>query len=118
MSANRGSYPGNERRKYMRLEYSGAVEYREEGKESSATGKARNISVSGLMFCSSSAPAVGSSLWLKLDVKDLLICREIERDVMIRDDGIIGRVVRVEERPDGLYDIGVCFSLNRRRGRR
>ena len=45
---------------------------------------------------------------MDLDLRTLKICREIEDRALIVNNGLVGKVVRVEEGEKN-YDIGVCF---------
>ncbi|MCK5451567.1 MAG: hypothetical protein KAI70_07365 [Candidatus Omnitrophica bacterium] len=73
----------------------------------------RNISACGLLFRingEDSIPALSSVVWVELDAKMLNICLEIEKDLIVHNGGIFGRVVRIAEGDPGqTYDIGVCF---------
>ncbi len=73
----------------------------------------KNISPSGLLFRTYSEldiPPIGSMVWVQLDDKMLNICEEIENDLIMKDEGLFGRVVRISEgEPGKSYDIGVCF---------
>lgn len=55
-------------------------------------------------------PQLSSIVWLNLDMRTLSICQEIERRCLVLKNGLLGRVVRVEENTtNDAYDIGVCF---------
>ncbi len=50
-------------------------------------------------------------LWIDLDIRALNICQEIENSALVFNNGLLGRVVRVEEnrQNSGVYGVGVCF---------
>ncbi|MBN2453257.1 MAG: PilZ domain-containing protein [Candidatus Omnitrophica bacterium] len=72
-------------------------------------GISRNLSASGILFASDHLPAISSVLALDLDYRTTNICREIEEHALIIDNKLIGKVVRIEEKDDSGYDIGVAF---------
>jgi hypothetical protein len=48
-------------------------------------------------------------LWLSFDRDTLHICGETEKRSLIYQNGVIGKVVRSEQKTDGTYDIGIKF---------
>ena len=79
----------------------------------------RNISQSGILFqTEQEPPQLSSIVWLNLDIRTLKICQEIESRALIFNNGILGKVVRVEEDLDAAnaYDVGVCFLKKDQRG--
>lgn len=106
------SIPKEERREFFRLKINNNVEiktYDENGSRTTSYGRSENISQSGILFqTENDPPKVSSILWLGLDLRTLKICQEIESRALILNNGIFGKVVRVEEDADG-YDVGVCF---------
>ncbi|MBU1784221.1 MAG: hypothetical protein KKG95_02620, partial [Candidatus Omnitrophica bacterium] len=71
----------------------------------------RNISACGLLFRTESIPpTLSSSIWIELDPKMMGLCKEIEEDLLILNNGILGRVVRISEGEPGIsYDVGIGF---------
>ena len=111
---------GHERREFFRLKFETPVKFKsysatkEQAKQtpSAASGVSQNISQSGILFqTDTTPPQLSSILWMHLDLRTLKICQEIEKRAIIFNDGLLGKVVRVEEDPknNSLYDIGVCF---------
>ena len=107
---------GQERREFFRLNFTGPVQYKsydgKQAKPQATEATSRNISQSGILFQTTSRPpAMSSILWLDLDLRTLKICQEIESRALIFNNGLLGRVVRVEEDPANAnaYDVGVCF---------
>ena len=77
-----------------------------------SSGATQNLSQSGILFeTTENPPQLSSILWMNLDIRTLNICREIETRALIFQNGLLGRVVRVEENPakDHAFDVGVCF---------
>ena len=103
------------RREFFRLKFSAPVRFKtchtdvKESSSSDAAGVSQNISQSGILFQTSEIPPqLSSILWMDLDLRTLKICREIEDRALIVNNGLVGKVVRVEEGEKN-YDIGVCF---------
>lgn len=101
------------RREFFRLKFSAPVRFKEYSGQKSgpseAEGVSQNISESGILFqTENNPPQLSSILWMNLDLRTVKICQEIEERALIHNDGVLGKVVRVEEGPTN-YDIGVCF---------
>lgn len=105
--------PGAERREFFRLDFRHPVKFRQivDGEGAVRLGSSENISQSGILFKTRQIPPLSSLLWMDVDLRTLHICKEIETRAVVRDQGLLGRVVRVELDPDekDVYDIGVCF---------
>ena len=107
-----------ERRQFFRLNFRSPLEFRSYSPKSiekvspSGKGISQNVSQSGVLFQVENVPPhVSSVLWMNLDIRTLKICQEIEKKALVFNNGILGRVVRVEEDPQNLnvYNVGVCF---------
>jgi len=110
-----------ERREFFRLNFSTPVRFKAyevrnsqpqtKAPVSVSIGKTRNVSQTGILFqTETKPPRLSSILWMSLDMRTLKICQEIESKALIFNDGVIGKVVRVEEAPESnAYDVGVCF---------
>lgn len=106
----------DDRREFLRVAYDKQLNFKVLKGEKLA-GKqdiySRNISASGLLFTTSSEssiPVLASIVWIELDQKLMNVCSEIETDLIIHNNGVFGRVVRIAEgEPGKSYDIGVCF---------
>ncbi len=102
-----------EKREFYRIAYEKPVKFKEfvkarRGRPSVAVS--RNVSQSGVLFISKTLPKISSVIWIKLPLAELSICKEIEDRAIAEKNGILGRVVRVEEDPDlKRYSVGVCF---------
>ena len=46
---------------------------------------------------------------LDLDYRTARVCEEIEKNALIVNNRVLGKVVRVEEKGDGVFDVGVAF---------
>ena len=122
---------GNERREFFRLNFNAPLQFKSysierPGKSQAqpavtSEGSSKNISPSGILFQTrQNPPTVSSVLWMNLDLRTLNICQEIEKRALIFNNGLLGRVVRVEEDPENesLYDVGVCFLTQDQRNSR
>ncbi len=108
------------RREFFRLKFAAPLRFKSyapknkavkiaDEKSSASGGVAQNISQSGILFqTTENPPQLSSILWMNLDFRTLKICQEIEGRALVLKDGLLGRVVRVEE-GNSNYDIGVCF---------
>lgn len=103
----------DERREFFRIDFRNPVKFRhfEQSEAGPRLGTIENVSVSGILFKSRMLPPISTVLWMDLDLRTLKICQEIEALAVVREKGILGRVVRVEEDPEErlVYNIGVCF---------
>ncbi|OIO39103.1 MAG: hypothetical protein AUJ75_01835 [Candidatus Omnitrophica bacterium CG1_02_49_10] len=103
-----------ERREFYRLAYEKPVKFiqvsSDSGKEGVLRAVSKNISQSGILFISKFFPKISSVIWINLPLKELAICKEIEERAITVKNGMLGRVVRVEENAQsGGYSVGVCF---------
>jgi len=107
---------GQDRREFFRVPFRSSLKYKAYT-ENPVTATTENISQSGILFQSEKAPKLSSILWLNLDMRTLKICQEIEARALICNNGVLGRVVRVEEDTDNGtgYDVGVCFLKKNQR---
>jgi len=109
-------YPGKEKREFFRYKHEKPVYYRNMGVPSrggkcakSLEAISKNLSASGLLFTTELVPELSSVVVIELDYRTSKICREIESKVMMLDNKIVGKVVRIEDAGEGFYDIGVAF---------
>ena len=111
-----------EKREFFRLKFETPLQFKsysttqeQQTKQTSlstASGVSQNISQSGILFQTNAAPPqLSSILWMRLDLRTLKVCQEIEKRAIIFNEGLLGKVVRVEEdtQNQNLYDVGVCF---------
>ncbi len=104
----------DEQREFLRVDHESDVDFREV-KTDKLSNKAhiqtRNVSAAGLLFRTTNIPPVlSSTIWVQMDDKMQNICSEIVEDLFLKEQGILGRVVRISEGEPGVsYDIGICF---------
>jgi hypothetical protein len=108
------SYGGDEKREFYRINFEKPLNFNKfiDNKVSEPnTAVTRNISQSGILFHTKNPPSISNLLWISLDLRTLNICQEIEQNALILKEGIVGKVVRLEESKteEGNYDVGVCF---------
>jgi len=102
----------SERREFIRLDYSTPIAYKICKKETISKlleGYTSNISSSGLLCNVKETVSPEDILWLSFDRGVLSICEEIEKRIFIYQNGIIGKVVRVEEKGFDNFDVGIKF---------
>ena len=106
----------NNRREFFRYGYEKPVHYTQVSlaEDRSIASKlidavSKNLSASGILFTSRYMPEISSILALDLDYRTTSICKEIEGRVLILNDKLFGKVVRIEDADNGLYDVGVAF---------
>ncbi len=109
-------YTGNEKREFLRYDYDKPIHYStvstsKDRKPISQFVKAvsKNLSASGILFTTKDVPQISSLLLLNLDYRTASICKEIEDRVLIVNNKLLGKVVRVEDNKDDLWDVGVAF---------
>lgn len=103
---------GPDRRKFMRLDYRAPLAYKvcsEETINKLLQGYTADISQSGLLCNIKARVNQDDILWLSFDRSTLNIFEGIERRSLIYQNGIIGKVVRIEQRNDDTYNVGVQF---------
>ena len=114
--------PTQDRREFYRVPYKTPLKYRSyavtRSNPSAATAAeasaavSENISQSGILFqTKDDPPAISSIVWMNMDFRTLNICKEIDGRALILKNGLLGKVVRVEEdsKNSNAYDVGVCF---------
>ncbi len=104
----------DERREFFRVNYSSPLKFKSLSVRPNepGNGSAENISPCGILFqTSQNPPHVASILWMDLDLRTLRICQEIESRALIFNNGVVGKVVRVEQdsAQNNTFDVGVCF---------
>jgi hypothetical protein len=105
-------FHGHDRREFVRLEYSKPLAYKVCKAEIISklfNGYTMNVSQTGLLCNIRDQVKVEDILWLSFDKSVLHICTDVEKNSLIYQNGIIGKVVRVENNPDGTFHVGVKF---------
>jgi len=110
------AYQGRERREFLRYAYEKPIHYIviDPSHEKDDRFKffdviSKNLSAAGMLFRSKTMPKMSSIVILDLDFKTTRVCEEIEESILIINDKVLGKVVRVEATDDGMYDVGVAF---------
>lgn len=101
-----------ERREFTRLEFSKPLAYKvckQETLSNLLQGYTVNISEAGLLCNIKDKVNLEDILWLSFDKSILIICSEMERRSLIYQNGVIGKVVRVDYGENETYDVGVRF---------
>ena len=113
-----GEYKGPERREFLRCGHKRSMKYStiniikdKDFASELINAMSKNLSASGILFITNATkvPDISSLLVLDLDYKTANICREIEERILILENKLIGRVVRIEDNEDGTCGIGVAF---------
>lgn len=109
-------HTGEERRQFLRYDYEKSLHFSilNSSKDKNFLSKSmeaisKNLSASGILFVTNIVPEISSFLVLDLDYRTARICQEIESRALIINNKLIGRVVRIEENDNGLFDIGLAF---------
>jgi len=106
------SYTGQERREFLRLEYTMPLAYKvckQETISKLLEGYTVNVSEAGLLCNISDKVNLEDILWLSFDKGILIVCEEIESRSLIYQNGVIGKVVRIQENKNGTFAVGVKF---------
>ena len=107
-----------ERRESTRFDYAVPLGCKVCKKETIAKlleGYTANISSAGLLCNIREKVSKDDIVWLAFDRQTLDICEELERKVFIYQNGIIGKVVRIQERKFDNYDVGIRFITREER---
>ena len=113
-----------ERRDFFRIAFSTPLKYKNCSIQDHSLlfpATTENVSQSGILFQTKhNPPQLSSIVWMDLDIRTLKICQEIESRALIFNNGVLGRVVRVEEDLENrrMYDVGVCFLKKSQRDTR
>jgi hypothetical protein len=105
-------FPEIERRKFTRLDFATPFAFKVCSKETISRllkGYIANISESGILCNIKEKVNKDDILWLSFDRATLNFCESLEKNSLIYQGGIVGKVVRVEDKADGSYDTGLQF---------
>jgi c-di-GMP-binding flagellar brake protein YcgR len=106
------AYKGQERRKFVRLDYVTPLAFKVCKKDTVSQlleGYTCDISEGGIRFNIKEGVQKNNIIWLSFDRSILDICREIENRCLIYQNGILGKVVWAQRRSEHVYDVGVQF---------
>lgn len=105
-------FSGEEKRDFVRLDYASPLGIKVCKKETISKllcGYTSNISQSGLLCSLKERVKKNDILWLSFDRATLSICEELEKKILIYQNGIIGKVVRIASENEGDHKVGVQF---------
>ncbi|MDD5437421.1 MAG: PilZ domain-containing protein, partial [Candidatus Omnitrophica bacterium] len=107
-------YAGKEKREFFRYRHVGQANFKEVSKDSSALSEVaqaitKNLSASGMLFTSQYPPRLSSMIVLEIDYRTTRLCEEIEERVLILNNKLLSKVVRIEDNDNGSFDIGIAF---------
>jgi len=108
----KNNYNGIERREFVRMDYMSPLAFKVCKKKTLSTlldGYTSDISKGGLLCRMNERVKKGDIIWLSFDRGTLGICEEIDRRSLIYQNGIIGKVVRIEPREDNAFNVGIQF---------
>ena len=103
-------YKGRERRQFVRFDYLVPLAYKvckEQTVSKLLQGYTTNISEAGLLCNIKDKVKKNDTLWLSFDRGALSICEKLEARTVIYQNGVLGKVVRIERKKDSTYDVGV-----------
>lgn len=105
-------YTGPERRRFPRTECISPLAYKVCKKETLTKllhGYTVDVSQSGMLCRINEKVNTDDILWLAFDKAILDVCKELENKCFIYQNGVIGRVARVEKDKDDIYMVGINF---------
>ncbi|MEW6102170.1 MAG: PilZ domain-containing protein [Candidatus Omnitrophota bacterium] len=105
-------YAGAERRKFVRLDYVTPVNCKICKKKTLSMlfeGYTVNVSETGVLCTVKGRVKKDDMLWLSFDRTTLHICEDLEQRVLIYQNGVVGKVVRVEPKRNDSYSVGIRF---------
>ena len=106
------TYGGPEKRESIRIDFCKPLAYKvckQETLSRLLEGYTVNVSEAGLLCNIKDAVNMQDILWLSFDRNVLVVCEEIEHHSLIYQNGVIGKVVRVDGRDNGTFDVGLKF---------
>ncbi len=105
-------YAGPDRRQFERLDFVTPLAYKVCSKDTISKllqGYTSNLSQAGLMCSIKERVNKDDILWLSFDRGILHICEDMERRSLIYQNGIIGKVVRIDPVRKNAYTVGIKF---------
>ncbi len=73
------------------------------------TGYTVNVSESGLLCNIRDKVKLEDVMWLSFNRSVLELCAELDKHSFFYQNGVVGKVVRIEEKNDGTYNVGIHF---------
>lgn len=114
-------YEGNERRDFERLKLNVPLAYKVCKKETISKlleGYTSDISQSGLLCILNEKVSENDILWLSFDRSTLEMCKELEHRSLIYQNGIIAKVVRINDENSNIFSVGVKFITREEKNQR
>ena len=108
----KNKYGGAERRSFVRLDYVAPFACKVCKKQTISKlleGYTTDVSQGGLLCNIKDKVKKGDILWLSFDRSTLGICEGIDKRSLIYQNGIIGKVVRIEDKKNNSFDVGIQF---------
>jgi len=105
-------YSGPERRQFERRDFVTPLDYKVCKKETISkllAGYTSDISEAGLLCSIKEKVNEEDILWLSFDRSTLTVCEELEKRVLIYQNGVIGKVVRILSSDNDTYRVGIQF---------
>lgn len=106
-------YKGFERREYARLLLAQPLRFKVLNPvflREFQIGKTKNISQNGMLFKAVTPPPRKSYILIETDQRTVATCIQIDRDLMVIDNKIVGKVVRTHlNLENGLFEVGIRF---------
>lgn len=106
------TFNGPEKREYIRIDFCKPLAYkvcRQETLSMLLNGYTVNVSEAGLLCNIKDKVSLQDILWLSFDRNVLVVCEEIEHKSLIYQNGVIGKVVRIDGKDNGTFDVGMKF---------
>ncbi|MFA5311572.1 MAG: PilZ domain-containing protein [Candidatus Omnitrophota bacterium] len=100
------------RRLFSRIDFAAPLAYKVCNKETLSKilqGYTSNISEAGMLCNIREAVNPDDILWLSFDRGTLGMCEELEKRALIYQNGVIGKVVRIQSRGYDNFDVGIKF---------
>jgi hypothetical protein len=101
-----------ERREFFRINYAAPLAYKVCNKDTVSKllqGYTSNISEAGMLCNIREQVNADDILWLSFDRGVLDICAQMEKRALIYQNGVIGKVVRIEPKGYDNFDVGIRF---------
>ena len=105
-------YTGLERRQFIRLDYTVPLAFKvckSNTLSKILEGYTADISERGLLCRLKDKVNKDDILWLSFDRATLSICEDIEKKSLIYQNGVVGKVVRIQPQQDDTYSVGIQF---------
>jgi hypothetical protein len=108
----KNQYDGQEQRDHERFDCMTPLAYKVCSQETLSKlfkGYTVNVSESGLLCNIRDNVSLEDVIWLSFNKSVLELCAEIDKHSFFYQNGVVGKVVRVEHRDDGSYNVGIHF---------